>query len=60
MILAALKKGFTAACVGVGEGSTVLLDAVPLIKRVICPGLRSVSLQLLTNRYETKGMMFTR
>lgn len=52
MILAALKKGFTAACVGVGEGSTVLLDAVPLIKRVICPGLRSVSLQLLTNRYD--------
>lgn len=52
MILAALKKGFTAACVGVGEGSTVLLDTVPLIKRVICPGLRSVSLQLLTNRYE--------
>lgn len=52
MILAALKKGFSAACVGVGEGSTVLLDSVPLIKRIICPGLRSVSLQLLTNRYD--------
>ncbi|XP_055590916.1 chromosome transmission fidelity protein 18 homolog [Uranotaenia lowii] len=48
LILAGLRKGLSAQLKGIGEGPTVLLDTVPLLKRVINPSLRSVSLQLLT------------
>ncbi|XP_058446411.1 chromosome transmission fidelity protein 18 homolog [Malaya genurostris] len=48
LILTGLRKGLSAHLKGIGEGPTVLLDTVPLLKRVINPALRSVSLQLLT------------
>uniref|UniRef100_A0A8D8CUF8 Chromosome transmission fidelity protein 18 homolog n=1 Tax=Culex pipiens TaxID=7175 RepID=A0A8D8CUF8_CULPI len=48
LILTGLRKGLSAHLKGIGEGPTVLLDTVPLLKRVISPSLRSVSLQLLT------------
>ncbi|XP_058819117.1 chromosome transmission fidelity protein 18 homolog [Topomyia yanbarensis] len=48
LILTGLRKGLSAQLKGIGEGPTVLLDTVPLLKRVINPALRSVSLQLLT------------
>lgn len=48
LILTGLRKGLSAQLKGIGEGPTVLLDTVPLLKRVISPALRSVSLQLLT------------
>ncbi|XP_055546969.1 chromosome transmission fidelity protein 18 homolog [Wyeomyia smithii] len=48
LILTGLRKGLSAQLKGIGEGPTVLLDTVPLLKRVISPSLRSVSLQLLT------------
>ncbi|XP_065090752.1 chromosome transmission fidelity protein 18 homolog [Ochlerotatus camptorhynchus] len=48
LILTGLRKGLSAQLKGIGDGPTVLLDTVPLLKRVISPSLRSVSLQLLT------------
>ncbi|XP_053694619.1 chromosome transmission fidelity protein 18 homolog [Sabethes cyaneus] len=48
LILTGLRKGLSAQLKGIGEGPTVLLDTIPLLKRVISPSLRSVSLQLLT------------
>ncbi|XP_049534330.1 chromosome transmission fidelity protein 18 homolog [Anopheles darlingi] len=48
LILAGLRRGLSAQLKGIGEGATVLLDTVPMLKRVINPTLRSVSLQLLT------------
>ncbi|XP_001659131.2 chromosome transmission fidelity protein 18 homolog [Aedes aegypti] len=48
LILTGLRKGLSAQLKGIGEGPTVLLDTVPLLKRVLSPSLRSVSIQLLT------------
>ncbi|XP_055641779.1 chromosome transmission fidelity protein 18 homolog [Toxorhynchites rutilus septentrionalis] len=50
LILTGLRKGLSAQLKGIGEGPTVLLDTVPLLKHVISPSLRSVSLQLLTSK----------
>lgn len=45
----ALRRGFTASSTcGIGSGAAVLLDTVPLLRHVLCPQLRSVSLQLLS------------
>lgn len=35
---------------GIGDGAAVLLDTLPLVRHVLCPQLRSVSLQLLSPR----------
>lgn len=48
MIFGSLKKNLTVATKGIGEGHAILLDAIPLIKHVLCPSLRSVSMQLLS------------
>lgn len=50
MILTALRKGMNPMCKGIGEGVTFLLDTAPFVKRVICPSLRPVSLQLLSQK----------
>ncbi|XP_058059277.1 chromosome transmission fidelity protein 18 homolog [Anopheles bellator] len=48
LVLTGLRRGLSAHLKGIGDGATVLLDTVPMLKRVINPTLRSVSLQLLT------------
>lgn len=53
MILIALRKGINPMCKGIGEGVTFLLDTAPFVKRVICPSLRPVSLQLLSLKEKT-------
>ncbi|KAL9706663.1 hypothetical protein quinque_010181 [Culex quinquefasciatus] len=43
LILTGLRKGLSAHLKGIGEGPTVLLDTVPLLKRVISPSLQKKS-----------------
>lgn len=50
LILTGLRKGISAHLKGIGEGSRVLIETIPLLKRVINPSLRSVSVQLLTQK----------
>uniref|UniRef100_A0A182JLN0 AAA+ ATPase domain-containing protein n=1 Tax=Anopheles atroparvus TaxID=41427 RepID=A0A182JLN0_ANOAO len=50
LILTGLRKGISAHLKGIGEGSRILIETVPLLKRVINPSLRSVSVQLLTQK----------
>ncbi|XP_017047709.1 chromosome transmission fidelity protein 18 homolog [Drosophila ficusphila] len=47
-IFQALSKGVTTQALGVGQGRTLLLDTVPLLKRILSPQLRSVAVQLLS------------
>jgi len=47
-IFQALCKGVTTSALGVGQGKTLLLDTVPLLKRILSPQLRSVAVQLLS------------
>ncbi|XP_058126500.1 chromosome transmission fidelity protein 18 homolog [Anopheles ziemanni] len=50
LVLTGLRKGISAYLKGIGEGSRVLVETIPLLKRVINPSLRSVSVQLLTQK----------
>uniref|UniRef100_A0A182NGJ9 Uncharacterized protein n=1 Tax=Anopheles dirus TaxID=7168 RepID=A0A182NGJ9_9DIPT len=50
LILTGLRKGLSAHLKGIGDGATVLIDTIPMLKRVINPSLRSVSLQLLSQK----------
>ncbi|XP_035915325.1 chromosome transmission fidelity protein 18 homolog [Anopheles stephensi] len=50
LILTGLRKGLSAHLKGIGEGAAVLIDTIPMLKRVINPSLRSVSLQLLSQK----------
>ncbi|CAD7079095.1 unnamed protein product, partial [Hermetia illucens] len=54
MIFHALRRGISPGVMGIGSGHAILLDTVSLMKRVLSPNLRSVSLQLLTpkERYD--------
>ncbi|EDW87579.1 chromosome transmission fidelity protein 18 homolog [Drosophila yakuba] len=47
-IFQAICKGVTTSALGVGQGGTLLLDTVPLLKRILSPQLRSVAVQLLS------------
>ncbi|EDV57669.1 chromosome transmission fidelity protein 18 homolog [Drosophila erecta] len=47
-IFQAICKGVTTSALGVGQGRTLLLDTVPLLKRILSPQLRSVAVQLLS------------
>ncbi|XP_023174575.2 chromosome transmission fidelity protein 18 homolog isoform X2 [Drosophila hydei] len=49
-IFQALRKGVTTSAQGVGQGSILLLDTVPLLKRILSPQLRSVAVQLLSQK----------
>ncbi|XP_055710420.1 chromosome transmission fidelity protein 18 homolog isoform X2 [Phlebotomus papatasi] len=48
MLMIALRKGLGSTVRGIGEGCVMLLDTLPLIRRILSPSIRSVSLQLLT------------
>lgn len=48
MIFQSLRKGIVASLKGAGDGPAFLLDSLSLIKCILCPILRSVSVQLLT------------
>ncbi|XP_037047401.1 chromosome transmission fidelity protein 18 homolog [Bradysia coprophila] len=47
-IESSLKKGFCATTRGVGDGPCVILDTVSLLRKVISPSLRTVSVELLS------------
>ncbi|KAH8240882.1 hypothetical protein KR026_006667 [Drosophila bipectinata] len=47
-IFQALRKGVTTSALGVGQGKILLLDTVPMLKRILSPQLRSVAVQLLS------------
>ncbi|XP_034666321.1 chromosome transmission fidelity protein 18 homolog [Drosophila subobscura] len=47
-IFQALRKGVTPSAVGVGHGTILLLDTVPMLKRILSPQLRSVTVKLLS------------
>ncbi|KAH8281906.1 hypothetical protein KR054_004031 [Drosophila jambulina] len=47
-IFQAMRKGVTTSAFGVGQGRVLLLDTVPLLKRILSPQLRSVAVQLLS------------
>ncbi|KAH8412408.1 hypothetical protein KR009_001817 [Drosophila setifemur] len=47
-IFQALRKGVTSSALGVGQGRILLLDTVPMLKRILSPQLRSVAVQLLS------------
>ncbi|KAL7742068.1 hypothetical protein ACLKA6_018315 [Drosophila palustris] len=49
-IFLSLRKGVNASAQGVGQGSILLLDTVPLLKRILSPQLRSVAVQLLSQK----------
>ncbi|XP_059617862.1 chromosome transmission fidelity protein 18 homolog [Phlebotomus argentipes] len=48
MLMIALRKGLGNTVRSVGEGNVMLLDSLPLVRRILSPSIRSVSLQLLT------------
>uniref|UniRef100_A0A182K417 AAA+ ATPase domain-containing protein n=1 Tax=Anopheles christyi TaxID=43041 RepID=A0A182K417_9DIPT len=50
LIMTGLRKGLSAHLKGIGEGAALLIDTIPMLKRVINPSLRSVSLQLLSQK----------
>ncbi|TDG42801.1 hypothetical protein AWZ03_010776 [Drosophila navojoa] len=49
-IFQSLRKGITTSAQGVGQGNILLLDTVPLLKRILSPQLRSVAVQLLSQK----------
>ncbi|KAH8412062.1 hypothetical protein KR222_007977 [Zaprionus bogoriensis] len=49
-IFQSLRRGVTTSAQGVGQGSILLLDTVPLLKRILSPQLRSVAVQLLSQK----------
>ncbi|XP_065357892.1 chromosome transmission fidelity protein 18 homolog [Calliphora vicina] len=52
-IYQSLRKSFTATTVGIGQGSAVLLETVPLLKSILSPQLRSVAIQLLSQKEQS-------
>lgn len=48
MIFAGLKHGMSASLKGVGDGDVILMDTVPLIRKILCPHIRSVSEHLMS------------
>lgn len=49
-IFDSLKKGLIAPLLGLRNGSVLLLDMVSLLKIIICPEIRSVSMHLLSQK----------
>jgi chromosome transmission fidelity protein 18 len=50
MTFESLKKGLSSYLRGFGSGHEILLDSISLVKIIICPEIRSVSMHLLTER----------
>lgn len=48
MVFQAFRKGIASGVIGAGQGSMLLTETVPFLKRILSPNLRSVSVQLLT------------
>nr|XP_036214632.1 chromosome transmission fidelity protein 18 homolog [Bactrocera oleae]XP_036214633.1 chromosome transmission fidelity protein 18 homolog [Bactrocera oleae] len=49
-IFQAFRKGITTGMNGLGQGHAILVDTVPLLKRILSPQFRSVAVQLLSQR----------
>lgn len=50
MILSSLKKGISLSLRGIGGGTELLMDSISLVKHIISPEIRSVSMHLLTEK----------
>lgn len=50
MVFQAFRKGIASGVIGAGQGSGLLTETIPFLKRILSPSLRSVSVQLLTPR----------
>lgn len=48
LIQSSLRKGLCATTRGIGDGQAIIIDTIPLLRKILCPSLRSVSLQLLS------------
>lgn len=57
-IFLSLRKGVTTSAQGVGQGTILLLDTVPLLKRILSPQLRSVAVQLLSQKWVGRGYLY--
>ncbi|XP_053958969.1 chromosome transmission fidelity protein 18 homolog [Anastrepha ludens] len=49
-IFQAFRKGISTGMNGLGQGHAILMDTVPLLKRILSPQFRSVAVQLLSQR----------
>lgn len=49
-IFGSLKKGISSSLRGIGSGSELLMDSIGLVKLIISPEIRSVSMHLLTEK----------
>lgn len=49
-IFQAFRKGITTGMNGLGQGHVILVDTVPLLKRILSPQFRSMAVQLLSQR----------
>uniref|UniRef100_A0A1A9WUS5 Uncharacterized protein n=1 Tax=Glossina brevipalpis TaxID=37001 RepID=A0A1A9WUS5_9MUSC len=49
-VFQSLRKSITACTAGIGQGTKLLLETVPMLKRILSPHLRSVAIQLLSTR----------
>ncbi|XP_005182707.1 chromosome transmission fidelity protein 18 homolog [Musca domestica] len=52
-IFQSLRKSLTCGAIGVGQGHVVLLETVPLLKKILSPQLRSVAVQLLSQKEQS-------
>lgn len=50
LIFNSLKKGISSSLRGIGSGHELLIDSVSLVKLIISPEIRSVSMHLLTEK----------
>lgn len=50
LIFSSLKKGISLSLRGVGCGTELLMDSISLVKHIISPEIRSVSMHLLTEK----------
>uniref|UniRef100_A0A1A9V0X3 AAA+ ATPase domain-containing protein n=1 Tax=Glossina austeni TaxID=7395 RepID=A0A1A9V0X3_GLOAU len=49
-VFQSLRKSITTCAAGIGQGTKLLLETVPMLKRILSPQLRSVAVPLLSPR----------
>ncbi|XP_055921861.1 chromosome transmission fidelity protein 18 homolog [Eupeodes corollae] len=49
-IFQSLRKGINCGSVGIGQGKVILMETVPMLKKILSPKLRTVAVQLLSEK----------
>lgn len=49
-IFQSFKKGISCGMVGIGQGKTILVETVPILKKILSPKMRTVAAQLLSEK----------